>query len=610
MAQTTIISSIDRSNIYPESVLISAPSNCGTIMLTFGGTWTKQMVAELPTISIKMFTLDNEWLKDFNLDIDTSSIFTEDGIAQSATFQLYDIPQSFYLKINPIFDNEAIAAHNNTQENGVVSSIKTVNGIVTNDETDIWTTITDTFDIELIFDDTSIVPGGGGGSATLIEKTITANGEYNASSDNADGYSQVNVNVPNTYTAEDEGKVVDNGALVAQTAMPSEVTENGTIDTTLYNSVNVNVPSGGGGSESLNDVNFYDYDGTIVKSYSAADFANLSAMPENPTHEGLTAQGWNWTLQNAKTYVASYGKLEIGQMYITSDGKTRIYITLHDGRLEPVLGLGINGSVDVDWGDGTAHDTMTGTNVATTIYKQHIYAAEGDYVISLTVTGSIEFNGATSYSYLLTKQSGDQNTNKVYNNSLTRIEVGSGVTSIDTNAFYNCYSLSSITIPQDVTSISSYAFYGCTSLPSITIPQGVTSIGDSAFYGCNSLSSIAISQDVTSISSYAFSGCYSLPSITIPQSVTPISSYAFQYCYSLSSITIPQGVTSIGDSAFRYNYGLGKIIFKDSTPATVLVNTFLALPTDCKIYVPKGSLSAYTSANNYPSSSTYTYIEY
>lgn len=38
--------------------------------------------------------------------------------------------------------------------------------------------------------------GGGGGSATLITKTITENGTYNASSDSADGYSSVTVNVP------------------------------------------------------------------------------------------------------------------------------------------------------------------------------------------------------------------------------------------------------------------------------------------------------------------------------------------------------------------------------------------------------------------------------
>lgn len=37
--------------------------------------------------------------------------------------------------------------------------------------------------------------GGGGGGSTLIEKSITANGTYNASDDSADGYSKVTVNV-------------------------------------------------------------------------------------------------------------------------------------------------------------------------------------------------------------------------------------------------------------------------------------------------------------------------------------------------------------------------------------------------------------------------------
>lgn len=41
----------------------------------------------------------------------------------------------------------------------------------------------------------------GGGSATLITKMITENGTYNASADNADGYSSVAVNVPVKYLA-------------------------------------------------------------------------------------------------------------------------------------------------------------------------------------------------------------------------------------------------------------------------------------------------------------------------------------------------------------------------------------------------------------------------
>ena len=52
--------------------------------------------------------------------------------------------------------------------------------------------------------------------------------------------------VSNTYTSEDEGKVVSDGELVAQTAYPTEITENNTYDTTNYNSITVNVSGGGG----------------------------------------------------------------------------------------------------------------------------------------------------------------------------------------------------------------------------------------------------------------------------------------------------------------------------------------------------------------------------
>jgi hypothetical protein len=87
--------------------------------------------------------------------------------------------------------------------------------------------------------------GGGGGSPApapvLIEKSVTQNGTYSAQDDEADGYSSVSVNVPNTYAAGDEGKVVSNGALVTQTA--TSTTTNGTIDTTTNNSVTVNVPN-------------------------------------------------------------------------------------------------------------------------------------------------------------------------------------------------------------------------------------------------------------------------------------------------------------------------------------------------------------------------------
>lgn len=44
------------------------------------------------------------------------------------------------------------------------------------------------------------VSGGGG---TIVSKSITENGTYNASADNADGYSPVTVNVPNAFAISD-----------------------------------------------------------------------------------------------------------------------------------------------------------------------------------------------------------------------------------------------------------------------------------------------------------------------------------------------------------------------------------------------------------------------
>ena len=140
---------------------------------------------------------------------------------------------------------------------------------------------------------------------------------------------------------------------------------------------------------------------------------------------------------------------------------------------------------------------------------------------------------------------------KTYSNTINKVVIQPGVTSIGGHAFSKCKNLTSITIPEGVTSIGSDAFSGCSSLTSITIPEGVTSIGWYAFQGCSSLTSITIPEGVTSIGKNEFSGCKNLTSITIPEGVTIIEAEAFRGCSSLTSITIPEGVTNIGENAFR-----------------------------------------------------------
>ena len=494
----------------------------------------------------------------------------------------------------------------------------------------------------------------------LISQTsgsTTSNGTVDTTTINS-----LEVNVANSYSQADNGKVVNNQELVAQIAYPTEITENDTYDTTNYNSITVNV-SGGGGGAGGTDVIFYDYDGTIVQTYSAADFVNLSAMPANPTHTGLTAQGWNWSLADAKTYVATYGKLNIGQMYITSDGKTRLYYVIPKDNLtlDLYLTLDEDTELDVDWGDNSEHTTWTSNDGDSS--KSHEYSDGGSYTVAITVTAggfSLSTNYSEDISSFLKKIEIGNNMTAIgeyaclYCCGLTSVTIPNSVTSIGDNAFNSCYGLSSITIPSSVTSIGVDIFHECCSLSSITIPNSVTSIGDNAFYYCTSLSSITIPDSVTSIDNDTFQYCTSLSSITIPSSVTSIEYEAFGYCYALTSITIPNSVesignnafsychalssiiipnsvisieynafnecfaltsitipsstTSIGNNAFYYCYALSSITFEPTTPPELYGD--LSIPYTCIIRVPQGTLSDYTSASNYPDPSSYIYEEY
>ena len=354
-------------------------------------------------------------------------------------------------------------------------------------------------------------------------------------------------------------------------------------------------------------VNFRDYDGTILYSYTVEEAAALTELPPLPEHSGLVCQGWNWTLDGIK---AMGRAVEVGAMYITDDGKTRIYIHLEDGRTSPMLGCCPNGTVTVDWGDGTEPDTLTGTSTSAVKWTPtHEYGAPGDYVIKLTVDGSVGFAGSGSsnqYSYLLRYSSGGDGRNKVYQNAIQKVEIGDGVTSIGNEAFYNCYSLPSVTIPNGVTSIDNQAFRNCYSLPSVTIPNGVTSIDNQAFHSCYSLSSVTIPNGVTSINTQAFYNCYSLSSVTIPNGVTSIGTQAFYGC-ALSSVVIPDGVTSINSKTFYNCYGVRYYDFTHHTTVPTLSNTdaFNGIAADCEIRVPVALADEWKAATNWA-----TYADY
>ena len=388
-------------------------------------------------------------------------------------------------------------------------------------------------------------------------------------------------------------------------------------------------------SADAGDVTFYDYDGSVVASYTKTAFASLTSMPPNPdrTSDGLTAQGWNWTLSDAKTYVAAYGRLNIGQMYTTTDGKTHVYIHIDDdapsSRTTFTLHFGqsVANGVKVNWGDGSSPETYSGTGATG---HDHTYSIRGDYEITLEViSGSLSLTGTVP----------SDNFNAIYGlvygynaGRIRRIAIGSGVTEIGNYAFYQCYNLRAVAIPNTITSIAGHTFGYCYRIPYVTIPSGVTSIGSSAFYGCCGLNTLSLPNNLSSIGDYVFHNCYNLSNVTLPSGVKSIAGYTFNNCNCLLHVTIPSGVISVGNSAFNGCYSLTSVTIpsavtsmdnrafyacyymteyhiKPTTPPTIGTNVFYRIASDCKIYVPSASVNTYKAASEWSTYASQIYAD-
>ena len=172
MAQTTILSSITKSGSYPLSTDLTAKDHCGTMSISLTGTWTKQMIHEMPTINFGVFMQDGTKL--VSIDFDMSTFTSDNGGIDTVnpyTIALYDLPEEFTIKVTPIFDKYALESHNAQVEAGDVSVFDTTDkGIVDTNTSDysslLWATPTSTFNLVITFDDANVSSGGGSGSSS------------------------------------------------------------------------------------------------------------------------------------------------------------------------------------------------------------------------------------------------------------------------------------------------------------------------------------------------------------------------------------------------------------------------------------------------------------
>ena len=217
--------------------------------------------------------------------------------------------------------------------------------------------------------------------------------------------------------------------------------------------------------------------------------------------------------------------------------------------------------------------------------------------------------------------------------SMNSVKIGNGLTALPNHVFSSCNALTSITIPKGVTTINNYVFSGCIGLKSVIIAdretelslgsngssplftscpletvyiggninyQTTSSYGYSPFYRNTSLKSVEITDKETEISENEFYGCTSLQRVTIGDGITAIGNRAFSGCSSLQYFAFGSKVANIGQEAFSDCAAVTEIISKATTPPTCGTQALDDINKwDCKLYVPTGTQTAYSGANQW-----------
>ena len=212
------------------------------------------------------------------------------------------------------------------------------------------------------------------------------------------------------------------------------------------------------------------------------------------------------------------------------------------------------------------------------------------------------------------------------------VTIPEGYTTIEGNAFQNCYGLKSITIPGSVTEINYNAFDGCKDLASVKFADGSAdlSFGNKVFLNCTSLNNLTLPARLSNAGYGSFQGCTALTNLTVDSSstalvvqdgslyeknsdgvsytmntysptstatsftvpetvnnlpVTGIGRMTFQNNAYLSSVTVPANVVTFDSSCFDGCSVLKKISLGTTETPTLKSGCFTNLPSGSVIEV-------------------------
>lgn len=397
------------------------------------------------------------------------------------------------------------------------------------------------------------------------------------------------------------------------------------------------------------DVNFYDYEGTILHSYTWDEFVEKNEMPPLPTHrekEGLVCQEWNYTLEEV---LEQGGRCDVGAIYIPKDGNTHFIINVYKNQFVFELIYSKSQAITIDWGDGVV-ENIADTDVSTSIV--HTYELTGEY--DIIISGQYIDIKSSSPSNSLIKVYFGNNINALRKDITSSFRSLSGVvlkkfTYHDIQCFASCNichlniprgqnivnqifrssAFRTLSMPNSV-KINALGFLDNYNIKYLHIPNGATlenvflSIQKANLYNhsvgvgnkmltCDG--NLIISNNNTIISGFkavvpegieiiaesAFTNSYTRE-IKLPKSLKTINVNAFSGCNAVyNGIVIPKGIINIPASCFN---NCSKIPFYDFRnheviPTLANMNAFGNIATTCKIVVPDALYDQWIVATNW-----------
>ena len=169
-----------------------------------------------------------------------------------------------------------------------------------------------------------------------------------------------------------------------------------------------------------------------------------------------------------------------------------------------------------------------------------------------------------------------------------------------TSAPWSTYaeSIKKVTIKEGVTSIYDRAFEGCNQVETMTIPNSVVEVGTSAFNDCTGelfLNSMPVPAEGAMMMGGAFKSC-GFTKVIVGEGVTEIKDMAFFYSRNLAEVELPETIERIGDMAFDNCVNFTTFVCKGMTPPTCIGELFYNVNKELTLFVPITAIANYQVA--------------